>query len=401
MILVLGAGIIGTTTAYALARRGYRVMLVDRHSGPALGASCANGAQLSYAYADALASPKLLASLPGLIAGSDPLFKVHLSARPSFLRWGMEFLAAAASQQASTLATLKLALESQSAMAELLAEQHLDFDYAVAGKMHLYFSDAALDAARASVALKQANGINQSVLTPAEAMTIEPMLAHINGLAGVIHSPDDAVGDPHLFARELTALSVREYGLITRFDTEVARIEIGDDKAAAFTTAGERLAADKIIVTAGPQAAALLAAVGHRASILPMKGYSITAPPGPNPPRVSLTDTSRKIVIAPLGNRIRIAGIAEIGLGSTSIDSARLDALVAAAREAFPGAADYDRIDHRWSGLRPMTPNSVPIIARPHPRLVLNIGHGMLGWTLAMGSAERTVALVHANLPRA
>lgn len=394
MILVIGAGVVGVTTAWALARRGHAVTIVDRYPGPALGASCANGAQLSYAYADALASPKLLASLPGLIAGSDPLFKVQLSARPAFLRWGMEFVVAAASQQAATLATLKLALESQAAMAALLDRHALAFDYAVAGKMHLYFSDAALAAARAGVALKQAHGINQSVLTPAEAIATEPMLAHIEGLAGVIHSPDDAVGDPHRFARELVDLAVREHGLATRFNTEIARIEIGNARATAATTSGEALNADTIIVTAGPQAAALLKPVGQRAPILPMKGYSITAPRGNNPPRVSLTDTSRRIVIAPLGDRIRIAGIAEIGAGSTEIDPARSEALVAAARDAFPGAANYDRIDHHWAGLRPMTPNSVPIIARPHPRLVLNIGHGMLGWTLAMGAAERTAALL-------
>jgi D-amino-acid dehydrogenase len=401
MILVLGAGIIGTTTAYALASRGHAVTLVDRHPGAALGASCANGAQLSYAYADALASPKLLASLPRLIAGADPLFKVHLSARPDFLRWGTEFVAAAASQQQATLTTLKLALESQAALAKLLDRHNIAFDYAVAGKMHLYFSAAALDAARASVALKQAHGVNQSILTPAEATAIEPMLAHIDGLAGIVHSPDDAVGDPHLFARELVALGSREHGLATRFNTEVTGLEITDSRAIATTASGEQLVADTLVVTAGPQAAALLKPVGERAAILPMKGYSITAPPGNNPPRVSLTDTSRKIVIAPLGKRIRIAGIAEINAGSTEIDPEQLDTLIAAAREAFPGAANYEAIDHRWAGLRPMTPDSVPIITRPHPRLVLNIGHGMLGWTLAMGSAERTAALLQDVRPRA
>lgn len=401
MILVLGAGIIGTTTAYALARRGHKVTLVDRRAGPAEGASFANGAQLSYAYVDALASPKLLAQLPRLIAGTDPLFKVHLSAQPAFLRWGTEFVAAAASQQQATLATLKLALESQAAMAALLDRQPLAFDYAVAGKMHLYFTEAALDAARASVALKQAHGVNQAILTLAEATAIEPMLAHVQGLIGVVHSPDDAVGDPHLFARELVALGSREHGLATRFNTEVTRLEIADNRAVATTASGEQLVADTIVVTAGPQAAALLKPIGERAPILPMKGYSITAAPGNNPPRVSLTDTSRKIVIAPLGNRIRIAGIAEINAGSTEIDPEQLDTLISAAREAFPGAANYDAIDHRWAGLRPMTPNSVPIIARPHPRLVLNIGHGMLGWTLAMGSAERAAALFQDDLPRA
>jgi D-amino-acid dehydrogenase len=286
-------------------------------------------------------------------------------------------------------------------MAALLECHSLAFDYAVAGKMHLYFSAEALDAAGPTVGLKQAHGVNQAVLTPAEATAIEPMLAQIKGLAGVIHSPEDAVGDPHLFARELVALGSREHGLATRFDTEVNRIGIGSKTATATTTTGEQLTADTIIVTAGPQAAALLKPVGQRAPILPMKGYSITAAPGNNPPRASLTDTRRKIVIAPLGNRIRIAGIAEIGAGSTEIDPKRIDALVAAAREAFPGAATYENIDHRWAGLRPMTPNSVPIITRPHPRLVLNIGHGMLGWTLAMGSAERVAALLQDARPRA
>lgn len=395
-ILIIGAGIIGVTTAYAMARRGHEVTIVDRNPGPALGASCANGAQLSYAYADALASPALLRSLPGLIAGRDPLYKVRLSADPGFLRWGMAFVAASstAAQRQSTLATLALALESKAAMADLLDRHAIAFDHQVAGKMHLYFSQEALESVRASVAMKRAHGVNQSVLNATEARAIEPLLARVDGLAGVIHSPEDAVGDPHLFAEALMAITEREHGTKARFGVEIARVDVASAPASATTSAGERIEADLIVVTTGPQAVPLLADIGIDVPVLPMKGYSFTAPPGPNPPSVSLTDTKRKIVICRLGNRIRVAGIAEIGVRTAEIDPVRMDALIAAARAAFPGAADYDRIDHRWAGLRPMTPRSVPIITRPRPSLLLNIGHGMLGWTLAMGSAERAAALI-------
>lgn len=395
-ILIIGAGIIGVTTAYAMARRGHDVTIVDRNDGPALGASHANGAQLSYAYADALASPALLRSLPRLIAGRDPLYKVRLSADPAFLRWGMAFVAAstAAAQRQSTLATLALALESQAAMAALLERHPIGFDHQPAGKMHLYFTPEAMAAARATVAIKQAHGVEQQLLDADAARAIEPMLARVDGLVGVVHSPGDSVGDPLLFARELLAVTQQAHGAKARFGVEIARIDPATTPASATTTAGERIEADLIVMTTGPQAVPLLAAIGINVPVLPMKGYSFTAPPGPNPPSTSLTDTKRKIVICRLGNRIRIAGIAEIGVKSADIDPVRMDALIGAARTAFPGAADYDRIEHRWAGLRPMTPRSVPIITQPRAGLLLNIGHGMLGWTLAMGSAERAAQLI-------
>ena len=129
-------------------------------------------------------------------------------------------------------------------------------------------------------------------------------------------------------------------------------------------------------------------------TIWPMKGYSFTAPLGPSAPTVSITDTARKIVFCRLDGKMRIAGLAELGATESSVDAGRLQYLVRTAREALPGAADYDCAAEGWAGLRPMSPSSVPIISRPRHDVILNLGHGMLGWTFAMGAAERAARLL-------
>jgi D-amino-acid dehydrogenase len=395
-VIVAGAGVVGVATAYALARRGLSVALVDRNPGPALGASYANGAQLSYAYSDALGSPSLLRKLPSLALGADPLFRVKAGFDAGLVSWGLKFLAASTKDQfeAGTLATLQLGLESQQAMHALLDRHPLDFGHAVAGKMHLYFDADALASAGKLVDLKRRHGAVQQVLTAAEAIAVEPALAGSKGLVGVVYSPEDEVGDPHRFSEQLLAVLRRDYGVRTVFNLDV--------QDAAFTAEGVTLSGPRgaqvrgraLAVALGVEAPQFLARLGIRPPILPMKGYSFTAPAGAAAPRVSLTDTARKLVFCQLSGQIRVAGVAELGERDLRLRQERLTALVASARESLPEAADYSQLVGRWAGLRPMTPSSVPIITRPHARLVLNVGHGMLGWTLAMGSAERAAELL-------
>jgi D-amino-acid dehydrogenase len=400
--IVLGAGVVGVATAYALARRGIRVTLLDRAEGPARGASFANGAQLSYAYSDTLGGPAMLRKLPSLAFGADPMFRLRLSPDPDLVTWGLKFIRSCSTtnQRQGTVAILELALESRRAMHDLLARHPISFGHKIAGKMHLYYDRAALEAAREIVALKRAHGAVQHILDAREARAKEPALEDARGLEGAIFSPEDEVGDAFLFCEAMTRLLVREYDVRTLFGSAAAEVSFKPDGVAVRNTRKEWTRGRTLVVAAGTGAPSLLKPLGLTAPVQPLKGYSFTAPPGPNAPQVSITDTARKLVFCNLSGRMRVAGIAELGNWSTEIVPARLAGLIAAARESLPRAAAFDALESSWAGLRPMSPNSVPVIGRPRERVVINIGHGMLGWTLAMGAGERAAELALKDLGR-
>lgn len=399
-VLVLGAGVVGITTAYALARRGLSVTIADREAGPAEGASFANGAQLSYAYTDALAQPSLVRKMPFLFAGLDPAFRVRLSPDPEFFRWGIAFLrnCTQAGFDSNTLAALKLGLESQAAMAELREKHPFDFAHTSAGKMHIFRDEGSLNHACTVATLKRSAEIEQEILTPTQAMSIEPALHDAGPIAGALWTPDDEVGDPYRFCKALLAILVERYGMKTAFRFSAKGLRNERDEIIAFDGEGNELAASNIVVCLGAQAPQFLAPMGIRVPIIAMKGYSFTAPPGKYAPSVSITDSARKIVYCRLGDAMRVAGLAELNNNDPALDPARLRHLIGQAKAAMPHAADYEAIGSGWAGLRPMTPNSQPVILQARQRIFLNVGHGMLGWTLAAGSAERVSALVEQSV---
>jgi D-amino-acid dehydrogenase len=390
-VVVIGAGVVGVATAYALASRGASVCVVDRAVTAGCGASFANGAQLSYAYADALAAPALVARLPALALGLDPLFRLKLAPDPGLYVWLAAFLRnmTCSRFERNTCDVLQLALESQREMHALLQRRPIEFHHAAPGKMHLYFSDAALRAAGATVALKQRHGVEQDILTAEAATVIEPALAQVVGLAGVVHSPRDAVGDARLFCAALLEIARQELGVEARFHAELTDIVRTADGWRLTIGRGEVLRTHRVVLCAGHESRAIARRLGLDLPIQPMKGYSFTAPLGPDAPHLSITDTRRKVVFCRLGGRVRIAGLAELGDGSDRVEGARAALLRDLARDALPGGADYAAIHDEWAGLRPMTPTSLPVIRWVDPGLALNTGHGMLGWTLAMGSAAR------------
>jgi D-amino-acid dehydrogenase len=291
----------------------------------------------------------------------------------------------------NTLDILALALESRAAMHALLARHPIAFGHAAPGKMHLYYSGKALQAAAATVAIKQAHGARQDILPACEAIALEPALAQVAGLAGVVYSPNDEVGDARQFTERLLDVCGQQWGVTARFGFAVAKLHRRSDRWQICTANGQTLEARRIVLCAGAQSRAIAGTLGLSLPIQPMKGYSFTAPSGPDAPRISITDTARKVVFCALNGRIRVAGLAELGNGSTTVVPARAQLLRERAEQAMPGAAAYDQIDSEWAGLRPMTPDSRPIIDWVDPALGLNLGHGMLGWTLAMGSASRLV----------
>lgn len=396
-VAVLGAGVVGLCTAYALARRGLRVALVERAGEPGRGTSFANGAQLSFAYTDALAQPSLWRKLPGMLAGLDPAFRVRPSFDPEFLRWGLAFLRNCTGARFSrkTWAALELGVESQVALAELRARHPFAFDHARPGKMHLFRDGAALARAEEVSHMKREAGFEQHVVGAAQAREIEPALTEAGDFVGALWTPEEEVGDPYLFCRGLLEVLTRDYGVTAQFDFTAGTPMVSPDGVTIPERGLPRtIRARRMVVCLGIDAPDYLASLGIRAAIQPMKGYSFTAPLGAHAPHVSLTDTARKIVFCRLGETMRIAGLAELGVHDTAVDPARLRALVEGARAGLPQAARYDEVAGGWAGLRPMRPDSVPEVRRAGERIFLNIGHGMLGWTFAAGCGERVAEQV-------
>lgn len=398
-VVVIGGGVIGITSAVALARRGHQVTLLERLEQPGSGASARNGGQLSYAYADALAAPGIIGDIPRLLAGLDPAFRIRIRLNPAFLGWMMNFLANCSTHrfESNTRAVLNLALLSQTALASIRAEYpELSFQHGSTGKMHIFVDATKWKAAVLVVQKKAGWGVVQQVLSPSEAIALEPALANTTRpFICAIYTASDEAGDAQLFARAMAAIAVQKYGVSIHTETTATGFDSDGRVVRAVLSNRGAISGDVFVVAAGSDAANLARTVGVNLPILPMKGYSITLPATSHSPAVSVTDTAAKIVFCRLGDTMRIAGMAELGYADTAVDSRKIGELIAAARRCLPMAADWGANPGAWAGLRPMTPDSRPIIGNTAlSNLLLNCGHGMLGWTLACGSAELVAAAV-------
>lgn len=399
--LIVGGGIIGVTSAYVLARDGWRVRIVDRRAGVGLGTSFGNGRQLSYSHTNALANPHLLPHLPRLALGFDDAFRLNLTLEPGFLRWLGIFLAncTPGAFRRNTLEVLALAERSRKALGEFLDGYPVDFDRRPVGKLVLLHTDAEAGQARAVMEMKRKAGLKQDFLTPTEALEIEPALERMaHPFAGALYAPNDETGNCPMFAEQVLSVSRREFGVEFEGNKKVREIRRHAGKAETSFWDGDRRVDDLVVVAAGHQTSESLQPMGYRLPIAAMKGYSFTAPLGNAAPTVSVTDIKRRLVFTNLGDRMLVAGIAELGRVDDKVDPARLRSMIASARDALPEAAVYSEADNGWAGLRPMTPNSQPITRMLNAHVAVNAGHGMLGWTLAMGSAERLGEVVRERI---
>jgi len=403
-VVVIGGGIIGVTTGAAMARRGLKVTVLERAEMLGGGATARNGGQLSYSYTDALAAPAILRDLPGLLAGLDPAFRVRVRATPQFLSWVFRFLTnCTASRFAeNTRAVLRLALWSRMSLMHLRRRHpDLTFNHGTSGKLHLYEDAGKLQGAATSIALKNLLGCEQRVLSRDETLAIEPALSGSGRpFVGAIYSPLDEAGDPQAFTQALAIIAAREYGLEVMPRTVAVGFIIDRGRIRAVDTSRGHIEGDVFVLTTGPDVSALARTAGLRVPVAPMKGYSITLPATKDAPVISITDTHAKIVFCRLGDQLRVAGMAELGRLDASIDARRIEVLLNAARSRLPMAANWREDPHPWAGLRPMTPDCRPIIGATRiSNLFLNCGHGMLGWTLACGSAELTAGWVAGQDP--
>ena len=401
-VLVLGAGILGVHTAYFLRQRGYDVTVVDRQPGPALETSFANGSQISVSQSDPWASPHAPFKILKWLGKEDAPLLFRLRMDVNQWRWGLRFLYECLPSRAehNTLQAMRLSEYSRRTLQMLRKETSIQYDHAEAGIMMIHSNKRSFDDAAEAAQLLIRNGERRDVLSVAEAVKIEPALAHTaSTLAGAIYAPNDESGDAYKFtvalAERAAAMGVEFlYGTtikkLQREAGEVSGVVVSDEK-------GERTEkADAYVVALGSYSTALLSGVGVDALIYPAKGYSATLPivNQPGAPKGSITDDEMKIVFTTIGDRLRIAGTAELNGFDTTLNPVRCAALTKRAKHHFPDLCDWEAVNY-WTGLRPATPSNLPIIGQSKLKnLYLNTGHGTLGWTEGPGSARALVDIM-------
>lgn len=394
-IVVIGSGVVGMTTAWRLARDGHRVTVVDRAPTTAQGASHANGAQLSYSYVAPLANPSVWFDLPKYLFGR----RSPMRFRPTFdlfqYRWLLRFMAACTQSEAhaTTDKLLRLAYLSRDVLHAAPDIRGLDFTWTKAGKLVVQGSAAGMAGAQAQVDYQRGKGSVQQVLDRDGCLKIEPALAGIaHRIVGGVYTADEEAADPYRLCQGIEGLlSGDNSGVRFVYGAKVRRLLRSGRRLLGVETAdGDVLEADAYVLAAGVASRRLGLTAGLDLPIYPIKGYSLSLPIANDDaaPRVSVTDTEYKVVYARLGQKLRVAGMADIVGVDDSIDPRRLALLVSQARETFPRASTWQQMEP-WTGLRPATPKGPPILnASGIDNLLLNVGHGALGFTLAFGSAE-------------
>ncbi|MBK8175833.1 MAG: D-amino acid dehydrogenase [Rhodospirillales bacterium] len=405
-VVVLGAGVIGVTTAYYMAKDGASVTVIDRQPGAGLETSYANGGQISANHVTPWATPSTPWKALRWLGRSDAPLLLHARWDPALAAWLARFLAncTRARVRINIERALGVALESRRQIARLRAETGIVYDALTRGILHIFRDPRDFHDALPGADLMTSLGCERRVVDAEGCIALEPALASVRDqLVGGIFSPQDESGDAHVFTRELARVCA-ERGVVFRFGETVRRLRPaaagGARRIAAVETDRDEIEADVIIVALASFSPRLLAPLGLRLPVYPAKGYSVTVPVAGHAgaPTVSLIDDAFKMVYSRLGERLRIAGTGEFIGHDVRISEARGRFLLRTALELFPDCGDAGRAEF-WAGLRPATPDGVPVIGRTgFENLFLNTGHGTLGWTMAAGSA-RILADVIAGRP--
>lgn len=399
-IAVIGGGITGVTTAYALAKRGFQVTLFEQHRYAAMETSFANGGQLSASNAEVWNhTSTILKGLKWMLKSDAPLL---VNPKPSWhkISWFAEFIANIPNYRANTIATTRLAIAARDHLFAWAEAEGVDFDLKRQGILHIYRDKKGFDhAAEVSKMLAQ-GGLPRRAVTPEEMRTIEPTLA--GTYFGGFYTESDATGDIHKFTVGLAAATER-LGVKCVYGKNVVRLH-SDGKQATVTARdddGEHMRTfDALVVCAGIASRDLAAQLGDRVNVYPVKGYSITVNLSDTAsqqaaPNVSLLDDETKLVTSRLGiDRFRVAGTAEFNGANRDIRADRIRPLTEWVNQCFPGINTRQVIP--WAGLRPMLPNMMPRVgAGKRANVFYNTGHGHLGWTLSAVTADMVAEQVH------
>ena len=397
-ILVLGGGVVGVTTAYQLQRDGHEVVLVERLPDVAQDTSAGNAGMIAPGHSFVWSSPRAPWILLKSLVLPDQALRFKPSADPRLWSWSWKFLlqCTAARARVNTLRKHQIAVYSQSVLQQTLAEEPIAYDRNTAGIMYFYRDAASLQAGIAHMQILAEDGQHIAVLDRAQVVAREPSLASAAGqIAGAIFCPTDESGDCAMFTRGLAEVC-RARGVDLRTGVTVQAIEASGDAVTGVRTDAGVLTADAYVLALGCQSPFLARPLGIDLPIYPIKGYSMTIPIGNHraPPTMAVLDEGNLVAISRFGDRIRVTATAEFAGYDTSHRPADFAHMTKVARDLYPDGADYARAE-MWAGLRPMTPDNLPIIGRKrHRNLWYNTGHGHIGWTMSHGSARLVTDLI-------
>jgi D-amino-acid dehydrogenase len=402
-VLVLGAGVIGTTSAWYLAQAGHEVTVIDRQDAAGMETSFANGGQISASHAEPWAKPAVVPKILRWLGREDAPLLFRPRADWAQWMWGLRFLAECwpGRFEHNTRVLSGLASYSRECLKALRHRTGIRYDELSRGILHFATNPADFDALAHHADEMSALGQAREVKSAAECLSLEPALKDSRDrIVGGVFTPEDESGDAHKFTVELARLAA-EKGVRFRSGETITALEVHNGEVRAVRLESGSASADAYVVALGSYSPLLLRPLRISVPVYPLKGYSITLPlgPGDGAPTVSLTDEAHKIVISRLGNRLRAAGTAEVTGYDGSVNPVRCNAILRRIGELFPALGAINTVD-RWAGLRPATPSNVPVIGRTRLRnLYLNTGHGTLGWTLACGSGRALADIVSGRKP--
>ncbi len=411
-VIVLGAGIIGTASAWFLNKAGHDVTVIERQPGVAQETSFANGCQISVSHAEPWANPSAPLKLLKWLGKEDAPLLYRF--RPEWLQWiwGLSFLRECTPARTADNIRQIVAISeySRQTLQAVRAETGIEYDHLTRGILHFYTDQKEFNESLPAAKLMRDLGCPRDSISADEVVRIEPALAGIRDkIVGGDFTASDESGDVYKFTSGLAKRAI-DAGVKFAFDTTITRLLTEGSGAAAKVTGVEIidaegrhrvLRADAFVMAMGSFSVPLLKPLGINLMIYPGKGYSATyAVTNPDAtPTVSLTDDGHKLVISRLGDRLRVAGTCELNGYTRELNTTRCEAITRRTRELFPDACDYEHPVY-WTGLRPLTPSNVPYIGKTKfSNLFLNTGHGTLGWTMGCGSGRAIAEIVSGRQP--
>jgi len=405
--IVLGAGVIGTTTAYYLAKAGHEVHVIDRQPEVAMETSFANGGVLHASEAEPWSRPGMPRAVLGWIGKDDAPMLLRLSAIPSLWRWGLDFMRHCTVERyrQAIAVNLRLAHHTLAVMRELRTDTSVEYDYEHRGFLRIYTNREVLDKDAAESTLQEPLGYAQEIADPTRCVALEPALAPIRDtLVGGIYAPCDEQGDCHKFTVGLRHYCESRLGVTFHFNTNIQRLVRSGGLVQSIGTSAGHFTGDQYVAALASYSPRMLATVGIHVSIYPAKGITVMVSDHawPEGPKISVMDAVRLFGLNHIGSYYRLSGSVEFNGWDTTIDPARVKAMIANVMSVFRDFARcYDeRTAKVWAGLRPMPSSGNPYIGGTKLKnLYLNCGHGHLGWTLACGSAQSLADVISGRTP--
>jgi len=402
-VLVLGSGVIGTSVAYYLAKAGHEVEVVDRQSGPALETSFANAGEVSPGYSSPWAGPGVpIKAVQWLLMQHSPLV-IKPMLDPAMWRWGLAMLrnCTEARYRLNKGRMVRLAEYSRDCLKQLRAETGITYDQREQGTLQLFRTQKQLDGTAKDIEILREYGVPYQLLDRAGYLLYEPALADVKEkFIGALRLPGDETGDCFKFTVAL-AEKAKALGVKFRFDEDIRALEREGEHIRGVRTANGMLTADRYVLALGSYSTRMLAPLGIRIPVYPVKGFSITVPiiHAAKAPESTIMDETHKVAVTRLGDRIRVGGTAQLSGFDLQLDKGRRSTLEFVVSDLFPQGGDVSKAEF-WTGLRPMTPDGTPILGETrYDNLMLSTGHGTLGWTMAAGTGRVMADLISGHAP--